>query len=63
MSRSEYERSKPQHNLCGRCERYRTFCNGFEGVNRSKRTRCPEFKHSRKYTPNKVKEKKEVIYE
>ena len=59
MTKSAYARNKPKHSLCGKCDRYRSYCEYLCGVKRTKRTRCPEFKHSRKYIHNKVKEKKE----
>ena len=63
MTKSAYARNKQKHSLCGKCDRYRSYCEYIGGLKSPKRTRCPEFKHSRKYISNKVKEKKEVIYE
>ena len=44
MTKSAYARNKPKHSLCGKCDRYRSYCEYIGGVKSSKRTRCPDFK-------------------
>ena len=44
MTKSAYARNKPKHSLCGKCDRYRSYCEYLGGVKRTKRTRCPDFK-------------------
>ena len=58
MTKSAYARNKPKHSLCGKCDRYRSYCEYIGGVKSTKRTRCPDFKLGLKQTPFKIKEKR-----
>ena len=57
MTKSDYARNKPKHSLCGKCDRYRSYCEYIGGLKSPKRTRCPEFKLGLKQTPLKIKER------
>ena len=41
MTKSAYARNKPKHSLCGKCDRYRSYCEYIAGLKSPKRTRCP----------------------
>ena len=58
MTKSAYARNKPKHSLCGKCDRYRSYCEYIGGLKSPKRTRCPDFKLGLKQTPLKIKERK-----
>ena len=51
MTKSAYARNKPKHSLCGKCDRYRSYCEYIAGLKSPKRTRCPDFKLGLKQTP------------